>query len=318
MIGPEAERQAAPAPRVLVVGSANIDLVTRVPRCPRPGETLIGRSFSVVPGGKGANQAVAAARLGAETAFAGCVGDDAFGQLQQRTLAANGIDLAHIKVHPTEPTGTAVIFVADAGENSIVVTPAANYGFAPADVDALRAGLAQFDAVLLQLEIPLETVEATLRAARAAGTLTILDAGPAQRIPARVIELADIVSPNETEAEAITGVAVATVEDARRAAAHLLEMGAKEVVLKLGAKGALCMSAAEWFHIPAFSIEAVDTVAAGDAFTAALAVTWGRASSHEAIRFANAAGALASLTPGAQPSMPTRAAVEAFLEERSG
>ena len=305
------------SPSLLVVGGVNIDLVTRVARCPKPGETVIGTSFQTIPGGKAANQAVTAARLGARTWLAGCVGADAFGELQREVLSAEGIDLTFLKTNEHEPTGTAVIFVADEGENVIVVVPAANLGLKPKDVAGMSGLFPRLNAVLLQLEVPMETVEATLTAARSAGVLSVLDAGPAQKVPQRILELADIVSPNETEAEAITGMRAATLEEARASAGRLIESGAKEVVLKLGAKGALYMSRDEWFHVPAFEVDAVDTVAAGDAFTAALAVAWKQMHRRDAIRFANAAGALATLTHGAQPSMPTRAAVEAFLRERT-
>ncbi|HOT51425.1 MAG TPA: ribokinase, partial [Candidatus Hydrogenedentes bacterium] len=170
-------------PRILVVGSANADLVATVPRIPKPGESLIGSSFNVVPGGKGANQAVAAARLGAETYFAGCVGSDAFGDMQQETLARDGINLDYLKRHPSEPTGTAVILVAETGQNSIVVVPAANWGIQREDIARLEPIMKSFDAILLQLEIPLDAVEATLDLARRNGVLSILDAGPAQQIP---------------------------------------------------------------------------------------------------------------------------------------
>ncbi|MBI5093371.1 MAG: ribokinase [Candidatus Hydrogenedentes bacterium] len=306
-----------PQPRILVVGSANIDLVTQVPRIPKPGETVIGTSFYTVCGGKGANQAVAAARLGAHAYFAGCVGNDAFGALQRQSLGDEGIDLTHLITHPTEATGTAVILVADQGQNSIVVTPSANYGFTPDRVEAMAPLIAQMDAVLVQLEIPFDSVAATLRIARSAGVLGVLDAGPAQRVPEGILELADIVSPNETEAEAMTGVKVASLDDARLAAAKLLEMGGREVVLKLGANGALYANTRESFHVPPFPVDAVDAVAAGDAFTAALAIAWRWGVPNDAIRFANATGALATLTPGAQPSLPKRTAVEAFLRERN-
>ncbi len=302
-------------PRILVVGSANVDLVATVPRIPKPGESLIGSSFKIVPGGKGANQAVAAARLGAETYFAGCVGADTFGDMQGETLAREGIDLTYLKRHPSEPTGTAVILVAQTGQNSIVVVPAANLGIRPEDIARLEPIMASFDALLLQLEIPLDTVEAALELARKAGVLSILDAGPAQQIPDSLLRLADIVSPNETEAEALTGIAVANPDDARHAAEKLLARGARMAVMKLGAQGALyygdmCV------HVPAFPIAPVDTTAAGDAFTAALAFAWKRLSPREALQFANATGALAATVAGAQPSMPPFDGVEAFLCER--
>lgn len=302
--------------KILIVGSANIDLVTRVSRVPKPGETLIGQSFDTVPGGKGANQATAAARLGAETWFAGCVGHDAFGEMQRSNMAAEGIDLTYLKVHPTEPTGTAVILVADEGQNSIVVTPAANMGITPEDIGGMPRVFESIDTVLVQLEIPLETVEATLDMARRYGVLSIVDAGPAQEVPDAILEKPDIVSPNETEAEAITGVRITSVDDARKAGAELLERGARRAVLKLGAMGALYIDDKEWVHVPAFAITPVDSTAAGDAFTAALALVWKDQRPTDAIEFANAAGALAAMVAGAQPSMPTRIAVEHFLKQQ--
>jgi len=304
------------ATRMVVAGSANIDLVTRVPRSPKPGESLIGKSFATITGGKGANQAVAAARLGTSVAFLGCVGNDAFGELQRQSLREAGVDVSHLKVHPSEPTGTAVILVADEGQNSIVVTPSANYGLVPKDITALESVIAAADVLLLQLEIPLATVEAALDLARRHGVLSILDAGPAQPVSADMVAKADIVSPNETEAEAITGIKVATVDDARAAAERLRAMGAPEVVMKLGANGSLYLGEEE-HYAPPFQVNAVDTTAAGDAFTAALGAMWKRVSVAEALRFANATGALAATVAGAQPSMPRRDAVEAFLAQHA-
>lgn len=303
----------AQAPRLLVIGSANADLVTRVPRCPRPGESLIGRSFATVPGGKGANQAVAAARLGAETVFAGCVGRDALGDLLEASLGQAGCRL-HLKRHASEPTGTAVILVADDGQNTIVVTPAANFGLTPSDIAALESEFRAADAVLLQLEIPRETVEAALDVAARLDVFTVLDAGPAQPVPAGVLRKACLVSPNETEAEALTGIAVTGPDRAAEAARQLLGMGVREAVIKLGAQGAYC-SGEPPLHVAAFPVNAIDSVAAGDAFTAALAMAWNAMPRREALRFANAAGALATTRPGAQDAMPTRAEVDAFLDE---
>lgn len=309
------ERAVKPT-RIVVLGSANIDLVTRVKRCPKPGESLIGQSFATVTGGKGANQAVAAARLGAQTAFVGCVGADSFGEMQRESLSSEGIDLSHLKTHPSEPTGTAVILVADTGENQIVVTPSANYGLSPDDVSSLESLFSKADVVLLQLEVPLETVEAALDLALKMETFSILDAGPAQEVPDDILRKAGLVSPNETEAAAMTGAPVRTLADAESAAAVLRDKGVNEVVLKLGKQGSFYLGE-KAYHAPSFQVEAVDTVAAGDAFTAALALKWRIFSPSDAMRFANAAGALAATVEGAQPSMPTRLAVESFLGERS-
>ncbi|MDX9973680.1 MAG: ribokinase [FCB group bacterium] len=301
--------------RIIVVGSANIDLVTRVPRCPRAGETLIGASFQTVCGGKGANQAVAAARLGAETTFVGCVGADAFGDMLIAGLKAENIDVSHVKISPDKPSGTATILVGDDGQNSIVVTPSANFELTPEDIEPLSALFEKATAVLVQLEIPLGTVMATLALAKRWGVLSILDAGPAQKVPQEILRKACVVSPNETEAEALTGIRIETLANAEAAADYLMEQGVREVVLKIGASGAYYAGEIENIHVPAFPIQPVDTTAAGDAFTAALATVWGRTPAREALRFANAAGALAAMGEGAQPSMPTRSAVKAFLKK---
>ena len=286
-------------PKLLVIGGANVDLVATVSRPPKPGETLIGTSFKTVPGGKGSNQAVAAARLGAHTRFAGCVGEDSFGAMLRRTLTEAGVDITCLRTHPSEATGTAMIFVAEDGQNSIVVVPSANLGITPDDIQALAPVFRHIDAVLLQLEMRLDSVEAALELARKAGVLSVLDAGPAQETPESIIKKADIVSPNETEAEAMTGIAVQSTDDALAAAKALREIGAREVVLKLGANGSLYLGE-ECLHVPAFEVDPVDTTAAGDAFTAALACVWQSRPRREALRFANAAGALAATVAGAQ------------------
>ncbi len=300
--------------RIVVVGSANVDLVTRVARCPKPGETLIGTSFQTVPGGKGANQAVAAARLGAQTTFIGCVGSDPFGDMLRANLLAENIDVSNVKVHPVTPSGTATILVGDDGQNSIVVTPSANYELQPEDLEPLSPVFEQADAVLVQLEIPLGTVLAALGLARRHGALAILDAGPAQKVSPEILRRASIVSPNETEAEAMTGIKIETLEQAEAAAEKLRADGAADVVLKLGAKGSLYVGDVENIHVPAFPIRPIDTTAAGDAFTAALALAWGQMAARDAMRFANATGALAATVAGAQPSMPTRTSVVEFMK----
>jgi ribokinase len=306
------------ATRILVVGSANIDLVTRVPRIPKPGESLLGMGFTTVTGGKGANQAVAAARLGAETRFVGCVGNDGFGQQQRESLSEAGVDLSLLKTDPVVPTGTAVIMVAETGENTIIVTPAANYELTPDDIADLAGAFRDSDVVLLQLEIPIDTVAACLRLARATGTIAMLDAGSTPPLAPELLAEAHIVSPNETEAETLTGIAVHDVESARAAAQRLRDWGVEHVVMKLGANGALYVGPGGETYVPAFPVNPVDTVGAGDAFTAALALVWKTHHPADALRIANAAGALATLVHGAQPAMPTRAAVDAFLEAHPG
>jgi len=299
---------------IVVVGSANMDLIMRVSRLPKPGESLIGSKFMTAHGGKGANQAVAAARLGANVTFVGCVGNDAFGDLQREGFLKEGINVDYLKTSTASPTGTALILLTDSGQNAIVVAPAANHDVLSADIEGLRDLFSQTDMLISQLEIPLDTVMSSFGMARSAGVFSILDAGPAQTVPLGLLVAADLVSPNETEAEALTGIEVNSVDTARHAAARLLEMGVKHVVMKLGEKGCLYLGEEE-IYVPAFSIDAVDTTAAGDAFTGALGVAWGSIPLREALQFANAAGALAATVQGAQPSMPTREALFDFLEK---
>jgi len=303
-----------PYHRVLVVGSVNMDLVTRVPGIPGPGETVLGSAFKTIPGGKGANQAVAAARLGAETAFIGRVGDDAFGVALRKNLAAEGVDLSALRVDRDHATGAASILVDDAGENAIALAPGANAALTPADLEAEAARFAWADVLLVQMEIPSETAAAALRLAAQHDALGILDIGSDRAVPEAVVRAAGIVSPNASEAERMTALQVKTIEEAQIAAEAIRGLGAREVTLKLGGLGCL-YHGAQSVHAPAFTVNVVDTTAAGDAFTAALGVEWRDTTIAEALRFANAAGALAATVAGAQPAMPTRAAVEAFLRD---
>lgn len=301
------------ARRILVIGSANADLIMRVPRLPRPGESLPGCQFATATGGKGANQAIAAARLGACVAFAGAVGDDAFGREQRRTLEDAGVDCARLRPHPHLPTGTAVILVADDGQNAIAVAPGANAAHTPADIEALEDAIADADLLLVQLEIPLDATRRALELARAHVTFSILDAGPAQPLDRALIALADCVSPNETEAEALTGITVRDFDTARAAAGALLAQGTPRALMKLGAQGCLYLGPEGERTCPAFRVQAVDTVAAGDAFTAAFALLYPDHTLEDTLRFACAAGALATTRPGAAPSLPMRDEVESLL-----
>ncbi|MCX7599903.1 MAG: ribokinase, partial [Armatimonadetes bacterium] len=288
------------APRILVVGSANMDLVVRAPRIPVPGETVLGGSFSRVRGGKGANQAVACARLGAETFMLARVGRDAFGDELVAGLEADGVHCDYI-ARDDAPSGVAFIVVDERGENAIVVAPGANAALVPADV-ARVPDLSSFDAVLFQLEVPLATIEAALDAARAAGVLTVLDAGPPTALPPEIIAKISVLSPNETEAAAILGEPAGADLGAEEIAARLMGLGAERVVIKLGAEGAVAAWPGGLEHVPAFPVEPVDTTGAGDAFTAALAVSLARGEDlPSATRIACAAGALATTVFGAAP-----------------
>lgn len=303
-------------PRILVVGSANMDLVVKAPRMPVAGETVMGGEFSTVRGGKGANQAIACARMGAEVWMLGCVGQDAFGDALIEGLRADGVRCELMRRHPTAPSGIAVILIDASGENSIVVATGANGELAAEDVATVQ-GFERFDAVLTQLEAPLETVRATLRRAREHGVLSVLDAGPPTEGAQELVAEADVISPNETEAKALLGLPVQERLEPGEAADRLVAAGARLVVLKLGAEGALVAGPDCIEHIPAFMVEPVDTTGAGDAFTAALAVSL--AEGEDPVRAATvgaAAGALAATTFGAAPSMPTREAVEEFMRAR--
>lgn len=300
--------------KILVVGSTNMDLVMKVDRLPNAGETLLGSSFMTAHGGKGANQAVATARLGGEVWFVSCIGNDSFGHLQREGLSSEGIHLEYLKVTDSLPTGTAMILVSATGQNTIVVTPGANSLLQPEDIMCLDRVFRSVEAVICQLEIPLETVEAVLEMARKHSKMSILDAGPARRVPPEILAKASLVTPNETETEALTGIHVASLESARSAAVQLHNRGVAHVVIKLGEKGSLYLGDRE-IVTPGFHVPVVDTTGAGDAFTAALAVFWNRDDLEETLKFANAAGALATTVAGAQPSMPRRVSVETFLSK---
>jgi ribokinase len=291
--------------RIVVVGSINMDLVTRAPRFAGPGETLVGEQFVTLPGGKGANQAVAAARLGAEVALVGATGADAFGDELRANLKAEHVDLRHVARLHDCASGTASIAVAG-GENQIVVVPAANARVTPAQVEAARGLLAAADAVLVQLEIPLDTVEASLRLGHRLGVPVILNPAPAQRLPTEWLQLARCVTPNEHELATLLG---ANEEEDFRA---VMQRAPCPVVLTRGADGAWYGDHGAPQHVPGFKVDVVDSTGAGDTFNAALAVFLGEGLA-TAVRKACAAAALSVGKLGAQTGMPTRDAVDALL-----
>ena len=300
--------------RVIVVGSLNMDLVARSSRIPKPGETIIGGEFRTVPGGKGANQAVAAARMGAEVSMVGRLGQDAFAQPLLENLSAAGIDYTFVKQDPGAATGVALIVVDNAGENSIVVASGANMRLTPEDVDAAASSIASADALLLQLENPLETVVRAAEVARHNGVTVLLNPAPARSLPEQLLSLVDVLIPNETEAALLTGLPVSTEEEATAAAAALQGLGVGSVIITLGERGAFFASGEKTVAIPAFDVTPVDTTAAGDAFVAGFGVALAEGRSMaDSVRWGNAAGALAATKLGAQPSLPTREEVEALL-----
>ncbi len=303
---------------VLVVGSANVDLVVRAPVFPGPGETVVGTDFKTYPGGKGANQAVGVARLGGRTALLGCVGADTHGRFLRETLKSAGVDTRALQLREGVPTGVALITVDAGGENSIVVVPGANAALTREDVRGAEDLLRAARVVLLQLETTVEAVEEALRMARMFGKLVVLNPAPAQEIPESFFELTDFLTPNRSELAALSGRSVRSEADVEFAAAVLLEKGAENVVVTLGREGALYLGRGSKRRVQAFPVRPVDTTAAGDAFNAAFAFGLARGLAlTDALLFANAAGALATTVAGAQPSLPDLQAVQGLLGRRS-
>jgi ribokinase len=300
--------------RYCVVGSLNMDMVTRVERFPEPGETLRGLSFTIFPGGKGANQAVALARLGAGVEMVGALGDDVLGHRYGEVLAGLGIGASGVNVIPGISTGTASIEVTTAGENHIVVVAGANGTVTPAYLETRRALVESCDYLLLQLEIPLESVLLAAAMARGAGRAVILDPAPARELPPELVAQVSVITPNETEARLLTGEDTSTDAGIHRAGQWLLARGVGCVVIKAGARGAFLVTAEGCLQVPGFPVQAVDTVAAGDSFNAGLAVALGQgAPMAQAIRFANATGALSTTREGAQSAMPGLEEVRALM-----
>jgi ribokinase len=298
---------------VLVVGSLNMDLVVRCQRLPREGETLFGTDFFTAFGGKGGNQAVAAARIGAHVTMAGCVGHDQFGTDMIVALTAAGVRTDLVDTVDRR-TGTALITVDAAGANTIVVISGANMACDVALVDRALAGAAAPGLLLVQQEIPPETNTHAIRAAKAAGWFIVLNPAPARALPQDLLPLIDIIAPNETEAAALTGRSIGSQADALAAAGDLLQQGAAAVLVTLGRDGALYRDASRALHCPALPVQAVDTTAAGDAYLGALAAALAEGQSLEqGLGFAAAAAGLAVTRLGAQPSLGTRAEVSAFI-----
>ena len=304
-------------PKITVVGSSNTDLVVKAPKLPRPGETVLGNEFMIAPGGKGANQAVAMARLGGEVTFVAKLGMDEFGDQALANFEAEGICTDFVFRDRESPSGVALIFVDGSGENMIVAAQGANARLLPADVDEARTAIEGASMVVLQLETPIETVECAVSIASEMGIPVILNPAPGMKLDARLVEKIDCLTPNETEAEILTGIKVTNDDTAREAGTMLLELGAGGVVVTMGKRGAMLVTAEESSLVPAFKVDAVDATAAGDAFTAGLA--YGLASQkqlREAVEFANAVAALAVTRMGAQPSMPTRNELDRFRAAR--
>jgi ribokinase len=300
--------------KIVVVGSSNTDMIVKVPRIPKPGETILGGKFSTAAGGKGANQAVAAARAGGEVTFIARVGNDMFGQQAYRGFEEDHINVEYVKTDQAEPSGVALIFVDEKGENSIAVASGANAQLSPEDVNEAAELIQSADILLMQLETPLDTVRRAAEIATGTGVRVILNPAPAMPLDDSLLSTLTIITPNESEAELLTGIPVTDVEGAEKASMVLLELGLEVVIITMGSKGALVKTKEQKQLIPGFEVDAVDATAAGDVFNGSLAVAIAEGKSLEdAVRFANAAAALSVTKLGAQPSIPKRDEIERLL-----
>ncbi len=310
-------------PAVVVVGSLNMDFVVSVEHLPAPGETVLGRDFQMIPGGKGANQACAAGKLGSGSVavrMIGRVGYDVFADHLKASLSAAGVDVSAVHGTRTQPTGVALIWVDRKGQNSIVVASGANHALPASDVESMRSVFRGAALALFQLETPIDTVSAALALAREEGLRTVLDPAPAQPLPAEMLHRVDILTPNESEALMLLGRPPARVSPAEgpELAAALRNLGPRTVILKLGDQGCFHYDDTGYWHVPAFPVEVRDTTAAGDTFNAALAVALAEGQPMDrAIPFANAAAAISVTRLGAQASAPARSEVDAFLTQRN-
>ncbi|MEF1255428.1 MULTISPECIES: ribokinase [unclassified Vibrio] len=304
--------------KLVVLGSVNADHVLQVPSFPRPGETLHGRNYQVIPGGKGANQAVAAARLNADTGFIACVGDDAFGINIRENFKMDRINIAGVKMEPNCPTGIAMIQVSDSGENSICISAEAN---AKLTAEAIESDLERIRGarfLLMQLETPMCGIEKAASVAKSAATNVILNPAPARELSDQLLACVDVITPNETEAEVLTGITVTDDESAQEAANALHRKGIEIVLITLGAKGVWLSENGRGELISGFKVDATDTTAAGDTFNGALVTgLLEDLPLKSAIKFAHAAAAISVTRFGAQTSIPTREEVDTFLAEHS-
>ena len=297
---------------ICVIGSLNMDLVVKVDTMPKGGQTLIGSNFKEVPGGKGANQAVAMARLGGNVSMIGKVGNDGFGQTLLNALKTDNVNTDYIGIEEG-PTGVALITVDKNAENSIVVAPGANFKVAVEDIDNNIEAINNSDIVVVQLETPLETIKYGLKKAKEAGKYTILNPAPAVVLEDEIIKNVDLLTPNETELEILSGVEINTEDDIKRAAQIMIDKGVKELIVTLGSKGSLYINKERSMFKSAYKVQAVDTTAAGDSYTGALSVAFANGKNiEEAMDFASKVGALSVMKEGAQSSLPTLKDVENF------
>jgi len=300
---------------ILVVGSSNTDMIIKIDKIPIPGETVIGGKFFKMAGGKGANQAVAAARAGGNVTFISSVGNDVFGHEAMLGFKKDGIDVEYVKIDDEEATGTALIFIDKNGENSIAVASGANLNLDESHLKKVNEKFNNAEVLLTQLEIPINTVEEAIKIAYSAGVKIILNPAPAQPLSDELLKCISILTPNESEVELLTGIEVRDESDAKKAADLLLKKGIEIVIITLGVKGALLTTNEESKLIHGFKVEAEDTTAAGDVFNGALAVAISENKElNDAIKFAHAAAAISVTRIGAQPSAPSRDEIERMLK----
>jgi ribokinase len=299
--------------RIVVVGSSNTDMILKMDRIPRPGETILGGEFITAAGGKGANQAVAAARAGGDVTFVGRVGRDMFGERALAGLAAEGINVDHVQ-YDDSPSGVALIFVGGDGENSIGVAGGANGKLETGDVSNAKGAFSAADVVIMQLESPLDAIQAAAELANQCGATVVLNPAPAQPLPDKLLKQISILTPNETEAELLTGIQVLDDASCARAAEILRSKGVRTVIITLGSRGAFVASDDGQRVVSGFTVKPVDTTAAGDTFNGALAVALAEGGDLAvALRFANAAAAISVTRMGAQPSAPSRQEIDDLL-----
>ncbi len=300
--------------KIVVIGSSNTDMIVKLPRIPGPGETIIGGTFSMAAGGKGANQAVAAARAGGRVTLIARVGDDLFGRQAVEGFIRDNIDVSCVLRDAGSPSGIALIFVGRDGENSIAVAPGANGNLSSQDIERFREVIVSARIVVLQLETPMDSVRAAVEIASGSGASVILNPAPAALVPPEVLRLVDVLTPNEHEARVLTGIEVRSESAAGQAADALMSRGVKTVIITMGARGAYVAAASMRELVPGFPVEAVDTTGAGDVFNGALAAALSEGHPlRSAVRFASGAAALSVTQLGAQPSIPTRKEIEKFL-----
>ena len=299
---------------VLVVGSANMDMVVSTSRFPRPGETVLGRSFAMFPGGKGANQAVACAKLGGNVTFIGRMGKDVFRDRLFASMRGDGVKLRRVTIDPSLPTGIAVITVDSTGQNQIMVASGSNMALLPADIDRHKAAFGEARVLLVQLETPLPAVQRAVALAKQKKLTVILNPAPARRLPKSLLNMVDYLTPNENELSVLSGLPVSGLASAERAARKLMAGGVSSVIVTLGAKGCMAVTARGSRIFPSYKVHAVDTTAAGDAFNGALAFGLAAGLSLEAaVPFANGVAALSVTKMGAQSSMPGMKEVRTFM-----